>query len=228
MFAELFETEMKVEIRAMQGALADEEVASGDVARESLEPSGVTGVGDLFPAEVYAVALRVGFGLMLSREGSDLRRARRQCLARMDLFVLDREGPLAIIEVMAECVPERAHPGFDLGRADDLKGVVASIGVERGIEEGGDSAEVVAVKMRDQDRVDFVARKAELSHPGIGRPATVEEHAAPFATGEHSGLSAASGPERVTRSDENYFAHRALPLACVTGFVLLSAEPTQE
>ena len=131
MFAELLQTQMEVETGAMQRALADEEIAAGDVARQSIEPAGISGVGDGLPAEANAIAVRVGFGLVRGREGIDLSGAREQVLLGMDFAKMDREAPLSVFEAVAHRPRERAHAALDLGRAYDFDRMFAGIGVER-------------------------------------------------------------------------------------------------
>jgi hypothetical protein len=50
MFAQLLQAEMKVESSLVEGAFADEEIASGDLGWEIGKPAGVAGVGNSFLA----------------------------------------------------------------------------------------------------------------------------------------------------------------------------------
>ncbi len=212
-FPQFFQAQVEVEFRVVERALADEEVAFRDLKRQIIEPSRVTGVGDLLSPESNAVAVGVRFRLVLGREGFDLGGTGGETLTGMDLPVVDRKRPLTVVEVVTHCRGECVHAGLNLWRPHDLDRMGAGIRVERRVQERGNSAEMISVKMRDQDDVDLVSRDFELRQSGVRRAATIEEHPASLAPGKDGGLTTTAGAEGVAGSDEDDFAHSGLPLA---------------
>ena len=99
----------------------------------------------------------------------------------MDLAKIDREGPFATVEMMAHGVGQFMDPRFDFARADDLDRMASLVDIERTVEQGRDSTEMVAVEMGDQDHVDLVPGDSELRETCIRGRAAIEEHASAFA-----------------------------------------------
>jgi len=108
---------------------------------------------------------------------------------------------------MAHGPAEGADPTFDVGWAGDVEGVPALVLVERGEKEQGDSPEVIPVEVGDEDGLDLVAFDTDVLQTGAGRCSAVEEQRPPFSAHEDRRLSTASGPEGITRSDKEHFAH---------------------
>ncbi len=172
--AELLEREMEIEARALERTFADEEPAPGDGPGQRVEPARVAGVGDRLAAEANLIALGMGLELMRRREGAQRRGARLESLAGMDLAVADREGPVAVVEVVAHRAAEGVYAPLDLRWTDDLDRMPAAVGVERGVEQARNPAEMVAMEMRHQDHVDLVPGDRELREPRVGRRTAVE------------------------------------------------------
>jgi len=204
---------MEVELRVVQGAFADEEIAACDLAWEAIEPTRVSGVGDPFLSEPDPVALWIGFGLVFCREGLNLSRTSGDRLVGMNLAKVDRERPLWILEIVAHGSCQRVDTGLDFARADDLDRMASRVGVEGGVEESRDPAEMVPVKMGDQDHVDLVARNAELRETCIRCGTAIEEHAATITAGKNRGLPPPARAECVARSDEDEFTQWAISAA---------------
>jgi hypothetical protein len=76
---------------------------------------------------------------------------------------------------------------------------------------------MIAMKMGNQDHVDFVSRNTELREARIGRPPTVEEHPAPLAPDEYSGLTPPTGTEGIARSNEDQFTQGSCPTPAAPG-----------
>ncbi len=96
MFAQFLEAEMEIEAGLMKGALADEQVAAGNLIRKIREPSRVPRIRDLFLAEPNPVALGIGLGLMRGRESLNSGGTRRERFVRVDLAEMNRVWPVAI------------------------------------------------------------------------------------------------------------------------------------
>jgi hypothetical protein len=206
-FAQLIKAQVKIEARVMERALANKEITCRNLRRKIFEPSGVSGVCDLLPTQSDPVALRIRFGLVLSGESIDRGGSRVESLSGVNLTVVDRKGPRAVVEVVSHGAGQSVHPGLDFWRADDLDRVLSRVGVKRRVQKCGDPTEVVAVKMRDEDRVDFISGQAELDESGVGGATAIQEHSAALAANENSGLPASPCAKRVTGSYEDDFTH---------------------
>jgi hypothetical protein len=111
------------------------------------------------------------------------------------------EGELDLGEMLERRL-ERAHiPALDAGRPGkrERARALAEMRLEH---EVGDAAEMIAVEMRDQDRVDGAARNAEPLEPDQRGGAAIDQKVRALAHHVEAGVEAAARAERVPAADE--------------------------
>ena len=71
----------------------------------------------------------------------------------MNFAKANREGPFGISKIVAHRVRELVNALFDVRWSDNFNRVASCIGVVSGIEKGGDAAEMISMKMGDQEDI---------------------------------------------------------------------------
>jgi hypothetical protein len=152
-----------------------------------------------------------GVGLVISVEGSNPDRTELGLAAARKLLELDGERPVALLDCVSHGASQVADPRLDPGRAADPQRLGARVFVERREQQQRDSREVIAVEVRDQDRVDLATLDAEVGEPGVGRRAAVEQDAPVRRAQQDGRLSPTTGAEGVAGSDEDHLTHVSSP-----------------
>ena len=97
---------------------------------------------------------------------------------------------------------DRLEPGLDVARSADGERAVAPRAEHRVEEHEGDAAAVIAVKMREEDRVDAVVRDTLLRERDQRRGTEIHGESKAGGIDQDAGLETAAAPERVTGADE--------------------------
>jgi hypothetical protein len=117
---------------------------------------------------------------------------------------VEREGPLHSRRAGKEDLHRLGHPAGRAGRAGDDErppALADELGVE---DEERHAAEVVAVEVRQHDRVDGARVEAEPPEPDEHRGAAVDQDAAAAALDQEAGLEPAPAAEGVAAADEGH------------------------